>query len=233
MVLAGSEDHGVAQRCAIAGELLDSLSTIPTIYIQATSTAMLHHLAGVGHLLASVIHSPLSQWMYLQVRSALLAITGLVRSLETALNSAIDISSKLRGHVQRIDQYMTHALKKEEGHVLHSALPADLLDGPSQRDSHWINQGATDELNRESSFPSSTSPMIPGLEPHTLLDIQSLSDDPSTSTVAADLLPQLQFNDEGFPNWSFDLSHGNAFDFLGRAHGDETSDSVGWHGVDN
>jgi hypothetical protein len=40
MVLAGCEDHSISQRCAIAGELLDGLSTIPTAYIQASSTAM-------------------------------------------------------------------------------------------------------------------------------------------------------------------------------------------------
>lgn len=40
MVLTKSTDQNLAQRCAIAGELLDSLSTIPTIYVQATSTAM-------------------------------------------------------------------------------------------------------------------------------------------------------------------------------------------------
>lgn len=40
MVLAGSEAHTVNRRCAIAGELLDGLSTIPTSYIQASSTPM-------------------------------------------------------------------------------------------------------------------------------------------------------------------------------------------------
>jgi hypothetical protein len=35
MVLAGTEDSSVGQRCGIAGELLDALTTVPTAYIQA------------------------------------------------------------------------------------------------------------------------------------------------------------------------------------------------------
>jgi hypothetical protein len=37
MVLAGGEESSVGQRCAIAGELLDALATVPTAYIQAIS----------------------------------------------------------------------------------------------------------------------------------------------------------------------------------------------------
>jgi hypothetical protein len=40
MVLTGYEEHSVSQRCAIAGELLDALSTVPSTYIQSCSTAM-------------------------------------------------------------------------------------------------------------------------------------------------------------------------------------------------
>lgn len=37
MVLAGSEESSVSQKCAIAGELLDALANVPTAYIQAIS----------------------------------------------------------------------------------------------------------------------------------------------------------------------------------------------------
>lgn len=40
MVVAGLEVHSVSQRCAIAGELLDELSNVPSEYIQASSTSM-------------------------------------------------------------------------------------------------------------------------------------------------------------------------------------------------
>ncbi len=40
MVLAGAEESSVERRCAIAGELLDALSAIPTAYIAAISSPM-------------------------------------------------------------------------------------------------------------------------------------------------------------------------------------------------
>jgi uncharacterized membrane-anchored protein YhcB (DUF1043 family) len=89
----------------------------------------LHHLAGVGHLMGSAIHAPLSQWMYLQIRSALLAMTNLIRSLETAFSSTISIATTLRQHVQRIDHYMADVTRtRRDNHVTHSALPARVLE---------------------------------------------------------------------------------------------------------
>jgi len=43
IVLAGCEEQNVSKLCAMAGELLDQLSTIPTAYIQSTSSAMVSH----------------------------------------------------------------------------------------------------------------------------------------------------------------------------------------------
>ena len=40
MALCGSEERSVPQRCAIAGELLDALATIPASYLRSSSTAM-------------------------------------------------------------------------------------------------------------------------------------------------------------------------------------------------
>lgn len=37
MLLALSDGSSVHQRCAIASELLDELSTLPTVYLQASS----------------------------------------------------------------------------------------------------------------------------------------------------------------------------------------------------
>jgi hypothetical protein len=122
MILVGAQQDGIQQRCAVAGELLDGLSTIPEAYIRAASTAMvsrleylaadgnqLHHLAGVGHLLASVIKSPLSPWGYLQARSVLLALADLLAIFETSLSSDVKMSSKIRTHVERIDAHSQKA----------------------------------------------------------------------------------------------------------------------------
>lgn len=105
MILAGSESNNIQQRCAVIGELLDGLATIPEAYIRAASTAMLHHLAGVGHLLASAIKSPLSPWGYLQARSVLLAIADLLAIFETSLTSKVPMSARIRKHVQMLDEH--------------------------------------------------------------------------------------------------------------------------------
>jgi len=85
----------------------------------------MHHLAGVGHLLGSVIQSPLSQWTYLQVRNVLLAMVDLLASLE-ANSSTEGGSARLKAHIQRIDAYMTNAAREKQGkEVYHSALPKE------------------------------------------------------------------------------------------------------------
>lgn len=138
--MAGTEEANVSQRCMIAGELLDGLASVPTAYIHASSTPMvsqlhpsqvvrlikqMHHLAGVGHLLGSVIQSPLSQWTYLQVRNVLLAMVDLLASLE-ANTSTEGGSARLKAHIQRIDAYMTNAAREKQGkEVYHSALPKE------------------------------------------------------------------------------------------------------------
>ncbi|KAL7423713.1 hypothetical protein Q5752_001295 [Cryptotrichosporon argae] len=120
MVLAGlDEASSVEKRCAIAGELLDAFAAIPTAFMHTVSSPLLHHLAGVGHLLGSVIQSPLSPWSYLQVRHVLLAMADLLSSLEAVLTNVPGISDKLRAHVSRIDQYMSAAAaeRTRSGHA--------------------------------------------------------------------------------------------------------------------
>ncbi|WRT65907.1 uncharacterized protein IL334_002858 [Kwoniella shivajii] len=111
MVMAGMADWSVEQRCAIAGELVDSLAVLPKAFIQACSCPMLHHTAGVGHLLASIIQSPLSPATYLHVRTVLSRMSNLLSSLETSIKSAsiLCIAEKLRDHIERIDRYMMSA----------------------------------------------------------------------------------------------------------------------------
>ncbi|KAL6831528.1 hypothetical protein J3E69DRAFT_329630 [Trichoderma sp. SZMC 28015] len=125
MVLARTEDRSVNQLCTMAGSFLDELLTIPAAYIRSASTAMIHLLAGVGHILGYVITAPLSQWTFIQVRSALLAMADLISSLETAIKSSSGIALRLRNHVARIDTYMTEAVKNSRrNQVIHSAIPS-------------------------------------------------------------------------------------------------------------
>jgi hypothetical protein len=72
MILFTSEDATVDQKCAIARDLLDGFSKVPVFYLRAISSPLLHHLAGIGSILGSVIEGPISESSYLQVRQVLL-----------------------------------------------------------------------------------------------------------------------------------------------------------------
>ena len=71
MVLFTAEEATVAQKCAIARELLDDFATIPVFFLKAISSPLLHHLAGIGAILGSVIEGQLSLSEYFQVRTVL------------------------------------------------------------------------------------------------------------------------------------------------------------------
>lgn len=78
----------------------------------------------MGHLLGTVIQVPLSQWSFLQVRNVLSAMADLLAGLEHALHFTHDISTKLKSHVSRIDEYMSKAATEaERSQVYHHALP--------------------------------------------------------------------------------------------------------------
>ncbi|WWC88103.1 uncharacterized protein L201_003007 [Kwoniella dendrophila CBS 6074] len=128
MVMAGMAEWSVEQRCVIAGELLDSLAALPKHFLAACSSPALHHMAGVGHLLASIIQSPLSPSCYLHVRTVLLRMADLLSSLESTIKSAstLCIAAKLRDHVERIDEYMMNATEAARWNfALNSSVPAE------------------------------------------------------------------------------------------------------------
>jgi hypothetical protein len=71
MILFTSEDATVDQKCTIARDLLNSLAKVPVFFLRAISSPLLHHLAGIGSILGSVMEGPLSESSYLQVREVL------------------------------------------------------------------------------------------------------------------------------------------------------------------
>ncbi|GMK60090.1 hypothetical protein CspeluHIS016_0903070 [Cutaneotrichosporon spelunceum] len=159
MVMLGLEDANVERRCAVAGELLDALSNVPTAYIQAISSPIMHHLAGVGHLLGSVIQSPLSPWSYLQVRNVLITMANLVSGLETSLTNIQGIGNKLKDHVNRIDQYMhTTAEHQRRAHVYHNTLPPNAWGSGTGQMSQVPNSDMRTERPQGISVSSSLSP---------------------------------------------------------------------------
>ncbi|GFZ46774.1 hypothetical protein JCM24511_03994 [Saitozyma sp. JCM 24511] len=141
MLVASVDNASVHVRCAIAGELLDELSTIPTSYIHASSTTTLHHLAGVGHLLGSVIHKPLSTWTYLQVRNILLVLADFLAKMESGRAAAAGLSTRLRSQISRIDRFMAHTARDRQdpsllsmGDSLLSSLPVNTEGDDSHQD---------------------------------------------------------------------------------------------------
>jgi hypothetical protein len=71
MVLFTSDEATVDQKCTIARDLLDGFAKVPVFFLRAISSPLLHHLAGIGAILASVIEGPLCEPSYLQVREVL------------------------------------------------------------------------------------------------------------------------------------------------------------------
>lgn len=71
MILFTSEKANPEEKCAIARDLLDSFAKIPVEFLRALSSPLLHHLAGIGAILGSVIDNPISEPSYIQVRNVL------------------------------------------------------------------------------------------------------------------------------------------------------------------
>lgn len=71
MVLFTAEDATIEHKCTIARELLDEFANVPIFFLKAISTPLLHHLAGIGVILGSVIEGELSLSEYLRVRAVL------------------------------------------------------------------------------------------------------------------------------------------------------------------
>jgi hypothetical protein len=71
MIFFTSEDATVDQKCAVARDLLESFAKVPIFFLRAISSPLLHHLAGIGSILGSVMEGPLSESSYLQVRDVL------------------------------------------------------------------------------------------------------------------------------------------------------------------
>lgn len=105
MVLFASAGATIEDRCKIASEVVDAFMRIPVQYLQAISSPMLHHLAGIGSILGSVFEESLSESGYLQVRVVLLALAQLLENLDHGLHSTAS-AEKLRSIVSRVDAQM-------------------------------------------------------------------------------------------------------------------------------
>ncbi|KAL3459769.1 fungal-specific transcription factor domain-containing protein [Aspergillus heterothallicus] len=106
MVLYSSEEQGVDGKCDVAGQVLSVFSKVPVEYLKAISSPLLHHLAGIGYILGSVMEGSLSEPSYQRVRTLLLEMADLLHRLESGLRQSTGTSERLRAQVSRIDDYM-------------------------------------------------------------------------------------------------------------------------------
>jgi hypothetical protein len=104
MMLFASGGGTIEERCKIASEVVDAFMRIPVAYLRATSSPLLHHLAGIGAILGSVLEEPLSDIAYQQVRVVLLSLAQLLENLDHGIHSAIN-AERLRNLVAQIDEY--------------------------------------------------------------------------------------------------------------------------------
>ena len=104
MMLFASGGGTVEERCKIASEVVDAFMRIPVAYLRAISSPLLHHLAGIGAILGSVLEEPLGDIAYQQVRVVLLSLAQLLENLDHGIHSAIN-AERLRDLVTQIDGY--------------------------------------------------------------------------------------------------------------------------------
>lgn len=105
MVLLASEKNTIEQRCQVVSEVVDAFMRIPTSYLRAISSPLLHHLRGIGSVLGGVLEEPIGDYQYQQVRTVLLSLAQLLENLDIGVHS-IKSSHKLRHLVAQIDHHM-------------------------------------------------------------------------------------------------------------------------------
>ncbi|KAH8890358.1 hypothetical protein GQ53DRAFT_867242 [Thozetella sp. PMI_491] len=99
--LDGNSD--LNKKCTVASNVLSTFRQVPTPFLRAISTPLIHHLAGIGSILGSVMEGPLSENSYQRVRDLLLSIASLLGSLEAFLHRSAGADRQLRAVVERIN----------------------------------------------------------------------------------------------------------------------------------
>ena len=123
-MLFASGGGTIEERCRIASEVVDAFTLIPVAYLRAISSPLLHHLAGIGAILGSVLEEPLSDIAYQQVRVVLLSLAQLLENLDHGIHSAIS-AQRLRDLVAQIDGYWNQLHTLTDGEPDSQAQSAD------------------------------------------------------------------------------------------------------------
>jgi hypothetical protein len=145
----------------------------------------------------------------------------LVSSLETAIRSAMEIASKLRSHVERIDEYMSEAAKQgRQNQVIHCAMPRAALRDESEQEltiqrAKTAQTGDTlADLQRLQVAPGSYESDRGDASLYST-DVRLAQTDIDSANVPWDVDFQFQLPDELFLDWLPNLGQGDVFTFLG------------------
>lgn len=193
MVLFTAEDATVDQKCAIARDLLDRFAEVPVLFLRAISSPLLHHLAGIGSILGSVIEGPLSESSYLQVRAVLLAMADLLSNLEVPLSRTTGTKDLLYNLVARIDTF----LQTQRQHEPPTSTSVLAMLAPAS--------------NERTSAPVPPSPPVQHLEPYQQQHYAAYSDPEPYGTANEEML-RVQLPPELLESWpwpfDFDFTQG-------------------------
>ena len=106
MLFSVEAGNDVDKKCSVASELLEVFHQIPKSYLTAIGVPLIYHLSGIGHILGSVINTPLTETSYSKVRGLLVSMAALLDSLESVLHKSAGAGRSLLEQVGRIDQFM-------------------------------------------------------------------------------------------------------------------------------
>ncbi|KAL2871227.1 putative C6 transcription factor [Aspergillus lucknowensis] len=169
MVLSSGEDHGVDGKCDVAGQVLSVFSKVPAEYLKAISSPLLHHLAGIGYILGSVMEGSLSETSYQRVRTLLLEMADLLHRLESGLRRSTGTSERLKSQVGRIDEYMRTQRTANIPPVPQSQPPIDNIN-TAQSDSMPLDYNQGDIAQMQAVMPALDDSIAQFQLPPELLD---------------------------------------------------------------
>lgn len=154
MVYFSSDTSSLEEKCHVASEVLIAFASMPTAYLRAISSPLLHHLAEIGRIFGAAFGSRMSASLYHSVRSVLLDLAAFLADLEKKLCCPTDASKKVESQVMRIDQFVheqRQGLNEPDSASGPSSRPGDFEDtGPGILTSPGVN---IEEQSPEFNFP--------------------------------------------------------------------------------
>ncbi|KAH6716848.1 Zn(II)2Cys6 transcription factor [Leptodontidium sp. MPI-SDFR-AT-0119] len=137
LVLFACEDAGVEKKCGIVRDLLKNFDRTPTNFIRALSCPLLHHVASVGNILASVIEGPISESSYEHVRAVLLGMVKFLSRLEDCMTSHVGAAARVSKQISDIDEFM--AMRREHGSSTNRATYRSVVASASSLEANYLN----------------------------------------------------------------------------------------------